>query len=697
MRLANKKQKSTLLEFQEFKCANCNNFLEDYECDHIVPFSIGGSTEILNLQLLCKECHKLKTKKDMQSTKTKLNLTNIFKERTISNFRYLQKQVCKKLLDNPDLKSIFIDAYCGTGKTATALTAYKINKYLGKVNRLLVITSSTSQLNQWLNCGKNLIHAGFSKDEIKFYKNNYTVNCAELNYAKKLNYHNKIEIYCVSVQFLCYQNNIEHFKELMKYNNWMVTCDEVHHYAHENKWGNKIKELNGDFWIGLSATPKRKEGYNIFENCIDEYNLIKYTGKQAFENQEIRKIKPILQDFEINYKDLNSEKEDVLKLSEFKNKFKDEKEINFYEEQKILRLREEIINPILLNAFIKFNEFNKKYPKQTQIIIHCFSVKLAKSISEIANKLRPDLNIDFAHSLKSGSEQIIKDFVNGKIDVLCHVNMFSEGNDNIRANIGIDLGLNKTSPQLIQKLTRHSRRNPNIPFEDDIAYLFIPSDSPSLSCAKQLELLENIEVDTKEYTEKKQSVNSSSDDLYQTQVYYKDIHHLTKIKWINKMLNEGIFDSEEKAEKAYQQFLYFHSLVNFNSISESKDDNSLEDFEEIEKQIDELRKKYNDSKRNIIYILFEQSGVDKNDNNTFKLLASCIGGKLNKYFKSSTRKKLKKDDVYEKADINDFKGRINKLEKSKKFIIDKNIKICDLFDDEDKTNELFEYIFLKLE
>jgi 5-methylcytosine-specific restriction endonuclease McrA len=32
------------------------------EVDHIIPLSEGGPDEISNLQLLCRECHKTKTK-----------------------------------------------------------------------------------------------------------------------------------------------------------------------------------------------------------------------------------------------------------------------------------------------------------------------------------------------------------------------------------------------------------------------------------------------------------------------------------------------------------------------------------------------------------------------------------------------------------------------------------------------------------
>jgi hypothetical protein len=45
-----------------FKCVECGS-TEDLEIDHIVPFSLGGRTELENLQLLCKKCNLKKGKK----------------------------------------------------------------------------------------------------------------------------------------------------------------------------------------------------------------------------------------------------------------------------------------------------------------------------------------------------------------------------------------------------------------------------------------------------------------------------------------------------------------------------------------------------------------------------------------------------------------------------------------------------------
>ncbi len=45
------------------QCARCRKFItwDDYECDHIKPYSLGGATIIDNAQALCRHCNRSKS------------------------------------------------------------------------------------------------------------------------------------------------------------------------------------------------------------------------------------------------------------------------------------------------------------------------------------------------------------------------------------------------------------------------------------------------------------------------------------------------------------------------------------------------------------------------------------------------------------------------------------------------------------
>jgi len=49
----------------KYICQSCGRLTEDGDCDHAIPTSKGGKTELANLQWLCREpCHRLKTEKE---------------------------------------------------------------------------------------------------------------------------------------------------------------------------------------------------------------------------------------------------------------------------------------------------------------------------------------------------------------------------------------------------------------------------------------------------------------------------------------------------------------------------------------------------------------------------------------------------------------------------------------------------------
>jgi 5-methylcytosine-specific restriction endonuclease McrA len=58
------------LREQNYKCLSCDYEIVDYyEVDHQIPLKLGGKNDLLNLQCLCRKCHRAKTTIDLRMAK----------------------------------------------------------------------------------------------------------------------------------------------------------------------------------------------------------------------------------------------------------------------------------------------------------------------------------------------------------------------------------------------------------------------------------------------------------------------------------------------------------------------------------------------------------------------------------------------------------------------------------------------------
>lgn len=63
------KQRLQVLLASDGKCARCGDKLgKTWECDHVLPWSQGGRTEVGNAESLCGPCHAPKTGRDTTAT-----------------------------------------------------------------------------------------------------------------------------------------------------------------------------------------------------------------------------------------------------------------------------------------------------------------------------------------------------------------------------------------------------------------------------------------------------------------------------------------------------------------------------------------------------------------------------------------------------------------------------------------------------
>ncbi len=64
-RSVSESKKKYIASNQKWRCAHCNNLLDNtYEVDHIIALYRGGTNELTNLEALCRNCHGVKTFKE---------------------------------------------------------------------------------------------------------------------------------------------------------------------------------------------------------------------------------------------------------------------------------------------------------------------------------------------------------------------------------------------------------------------------------------------------------------------------------------------------------------------------------------------------------------------------------------------------------------------------------------------------------
>lgn len=135
--LRSKHERNRLYIAADGKCQICGNSLDDdWQVDHIIPYSIVQKTEISNLQVVCKRCNLKKGNKMLR--KHQVELINLI------NKLILKYKETGELPKNP----IVIEAFPGSGKSSHPVIALKLLKDAGIIDKLCWVVPRISLKNQ---------------------------------------------------------------------------------------------------------------------------------------------------------------------------------------------------------------------------------------------------------------------------------------------------------------------------------------------------------------------------------------------------------------------------------------------------------------------------------------------------------------------------------------------------------------------
>jgi hypothetical protein len=328
----------------------------------------------------------------------------------------------------------------GYGKTFTAAAVYSSLQHEGRVNRLLYLVPTVSQLDQFVQDGKSDLEDACVDGPL------YICDIRFCGAAVALKQHrqNSHQVFAATIQGLSSQGLNSTVKSLMENGSWMICVDEYHHYGADKTWGRTVLDLQRmpscKYLLAMSATPNRPDDDGAFgkpdksvtyrqavkEGCVKPLKCHSYTYRvDALE--EDGDVKSYTMD-EIYEMAGGTEEHKVQKIF------------------KLMRFLPKYISPLVdipLSRMIR--ERSVSGPLQALIGASCCSH--AKLVCDQAQAMFPELRIDWVGTGKDGrsegeNQSVLKKFcppkVNGrrdpmdiKLDVLVHVGMAGEGLDTV--------------------------------------------------------------------------------------------------------------------------------------------------------------------------------------------------------------------------------------------------------------------------
>lgn len=426
-RLACKKERYALFLAANGKCQICGSLLPDnWHADHIVPFSITGQTNFVEMQALCPQCNTKKGAKYMGEQVKQLRQHQQILTDELEN---LSTAEFNEAIRHRNAFLILANVVPGGGKTKLATI---LAKSFYRMNVLVLVPRLTLAKQ---------IEESFAAEGIDAFA---MIKGWEDNPSKGMR-----GIICTHSMARGNAANLaNHMARLGK--DWVVIVDECHHLRK-----NKAEELEGDTDLGgnISAAEIRKyiyprakvimrmsgtfstktdliDGVHYEERVVGDSTYydpnweesaeiyIDYTRKQALKEQAIVPVKFYHMDGEAKFT---------------KNGLPDEVKISIENEREArdtlwVALKTEFADQMVLNALENYRGFVKTFP-QAKMIVVCADQKKAEAVKKLIHQ-QCRLNVYLAITDNKNSLDEIDQFKSDRNGaVLVTVAMAYEGLD----------------------------------------------------------------------------------------------------------------------------------------------------------------------------------------------------------------------------------------------------------------------------
>jgi len=449
-------------------CALCGMDMSGpIEADHIIPFSLGGKTDMSNGQATCASCNRKKS-----NTMQDIYIPKSFKLRTwqLECLQAFEHKVGKSMLHPVDAEpmSFCLHAAPGAGKTKLAACAFKTAQQMGIADKLLWVVPSSSLKTDIADRdrSKDLWAEGITAvHDIP----NALVE-ESIAYGRSVWPQNK-DAWLVTYSQLA--SNPQLFAALCSNFKVMAVLDEVHHVRDGKCWGNSIRLAleRSKLVMPMSGTLFTSDGGEIpfvdYEDRIDDdgktvrtyktdYSFGIDDGLRCWDGEATPSIRPLTYvrvdaSGKIKYRNIQSGEEftKIVDLKEEGAKL-----------TPLLAPRSEMVRVMLKAGIDSLDEYRDVEGDQTAGgLIVCMNKEHAMAIAELMRNQFGEDPLVVLHDT-NGASEAIDQFRRGNRRWIVTVRMVSEGVDIRRLRVGVYLTNYITYLFLVQWLGRMWRWNP---------------------------------------------------------------------------------------------------------------------------------------------------------------------------------------------------------------------------------------------
>lgn len=487
-RIFSKQQRLALFEFYQGKCAICFDKLDSsFHADHIIPYSKGGKTDVLNGQALCAACN-LKKGNKMENVEISNDVFQLPKSK-LYPIRDWQKNClgeCIRMIGKGE-DSFLVNACPGAGKTILALTLAKYLIEQGRIDRIVVVSPSNNVKSGWVKSAHEHFNLQLKDDVFSFGDERDFIGMS-ITYQAAASQDHRIRAFTA------------HFRVL-------AIFDEMHHCSEGETWGKRIFNAleNSVFKFILTGTPWTSTGRPIpFVKYTKEGELITgydYHIGQAIKD-EVCRI-PIFHSVDIDEVLIHDSKEcESMHFNSFTDCEDQQMENKLYE---LCRKGDGAISKLFLSADKELDNLRSSgvSPFPAGLIV-ADGIETAKKYQQLIYDLSGE-RAELVHSgtkLEDGrcSQEAIERFRKSTKKWLIAVDMVSEGVDIPRLQVLIFLQRKMSKLFFMQVLGREIRRifdrkSEHEQHVDKFCYFYMLKHSALVQMAKEVEDIIKIVLD----------------------------------------------------------------------------------------------------------------------------------------------------------------------------------------------------------